>query len=64
LNQINVCRFTQLTPTYGLIIEPYWRLDDVNIAIFKYTGVNTDTITEQLDRIEADIDLLLARTGN
>jgi hypothetical protein len=39
-------------------------LDDVNIAIFKYTGVNTDTITEQLDRIEADIDLLLARTGN
>lgn len=62
LRQINVCQFQRLTPTYGLIFEPYWRLDDLEIQIFKYTGIESDETSETLLRIEDGIEQLIVNT--
>jgi hypothetical protein len=56
LNRINLCRFTRLSQYYGLVIEPYWKIKDIEIAIFKYVGVDSDTTSESLNRIEQAID--------
>lgn len=56
LNRPNLIRFEQVTPTYALEIIPKWWLKDIDIAVFVYTGIDSDTVTEQLNRLERAID--------
>jgi hypothetical protein len=56
LDNINLLVFPALAPTYALEIEPIWWLDVIAISVWEYTGVDSDTATEQLDRIEQAIE--------
>lgn len=52
LNQLNLFRFQRLTNTYALQITPKWWIEDIDLDVFIYTGIDTDTTSEQLNRIE------------
>jgi hypothetical protein len=52
LNQINLFRFTPYTPTYSLEITPVYYLTEIYLALWIYIGVDTETTSEQLNRIE------------
>jgi hypothetical protein len=56
LNKINLFKFTQDTPTYGLQITPKWWFKDITLTLWVYTGIESDTVTEQLNRIEFAVD--------
>jgi hypothetical protein len=56
LNQLNLFRFQRLTDTYALEIRPKWWIEDISLNVFIYTGVDSDTTTEQLNRIEFAVD--------
>lgn len=56
LDKINLLIFQPLTPTYALEFEPIWWLDVIELSVWAYTGVDSDTVTQQLDRIELAID--------
>jgi hypothetical protein len=56
LNRINLFRFPRLTDTYALEIRPKYWIEDINLNLFIYTGVDSDTVTEQLNRIEFAVD--------
>ncbi len=56
LDKINLLVFPSLTPTYALEIEPIWWLSEIDLSVWTYTGVDSDTVTQQLDRIELAID--------
>ena len=56
LNQINLFRFQQLTDTYALEINPKWWIDVITLNIFGYSGIDSDTVTEQLNRIELQLN--------
>jgi hypothetical protein len=56
LNQINLLRFTPLTATYALEITPVYYLNDISLSLWVYTGVDSDTVTNQLNRIEFAVD--------
>jgi hypothetical protein len=56
LNRINLFRFTRLTATYALEIEPPYYFKDINLTLWIYTGVDSDTTSEQLNRIEFAVD--------
>lgn len=56
LNQINLFRFTPYTANYALEITPAYYLTQASLSLWVYTGVDTDTVASQLDRIEFAID--------
>jgi hypothetical protein len=56
LNQINLFRFTPYTSTYALEIIPAYYLTQIDLELWVYTGVDTDTVSEQLNRIEFAVD--------
>ena len=56
LNQINLFRFTPYTANYALEITPAYYLTQVSLSLWVYTGVDTDTVTNQLNRIEFAVD--------
>lgn len=56
LNQINLFRFTPLTSNYALEITPAYYLTQISLSLWVYTGVDSDTVTNQLNRIEFAID--------
>jgi hypothetical protein len=56
LNQINLFIFREISSTYAVEITPQWYLRDIRLSTWIYTGVNSDTVTEQLNRIELAID--------
>jgi hypothetical protein len=56
LNQINLFRFESLTATYALEITPVYYLTDISLSLWVYTGVDSDTVTNQLNRIEFAVD--------
>jgi hypothetical protein len=56
LNQINLFRFTPLTANYALEIIPAYYLTQISLSLWVYTGVDSDTVTSQLNRIEFAID--------
>lgn len=56
LNQINLFRFTPLTATYALEIIPAYYLTQIGLSLWVYTGVDSDTVTNQLNRIEFAVD--------
>jgi hypothetical protein len=56
LDKINFLVFPSLAPTYALEIEPIWWLNEISLSVWIYTGVDSDTVTEQLNRIEFAID--------
>jgi hypothetical protein len=58
LDRINLVRFEQITSNYALEILPKFWLKDLSINVFGYTGIESDTVTEQLNRIEQTIDSL------
>jgi hypothetical protein len=59
LFELNLFRFDQITSTYSIEIAPKWWIKDIVIDIFIYTGIDTDSITEQLNRIQSDLDAIL-----
>jgi hypothetical protein len=59
LFEINLFRFEQISSTYSLEITPKFWIEDIKLDVFIYTGINSDSITEQLNRIEADLDAIL-----
>jgi hypothetical protein len=56
LNQINLFSFTPYTATYALEIIPAYYITRLELALWIYTGVDTDTVTSQLNRIEFAVD--------
>lgn len=56
LNQINLFRFTPYTATYALELTPVYYLTQIDLSLWVYTGVDTDTVSEQLNRIEFAVD--------
>jgi hypothetical protein len=56
LNRLNLFRFERLTDTYALEIKPKWWIPDIQLDLFIYTGVDTDTVSAQLNRIELAVD--------
>jgi hypothetical protein len=56
LGKINFMIFPALAPTYAIEIEPIWRLKDISLSVWIYTGIDSDTVTEQLNRIEFAVD--------
>lgn len=58
LNQTNLVRFDPITASYALEIQPSWKLKDIKLEIFAYIGQDSDTVTEQLNRIESAIGQL------
>lgn len=56
VNRINLLRFTRLTDTYALEIEPPYYFKDIALNLWIYTGVDSDTTSEQLNRIEFAVD--------
>jgi hypothetical protein len=56
LNQINLFRFTPYTANYALEITPAYYLTQISLSVWVYTGVDTDTVTNQLNRIEFAVD--------
>lgn len=59
LFEINLFRFEQITSTYSLEVFPKWWIEDLSLNAFIYTGVDSDTFTEQLNRIESNLDSIL-----
>ena len=57
LNQINLFRFTPLTSTYALEISPAYWLTQLDLILWVYTGINSDTVSQQLDRIEQKLSV-------
>lgn len=56
LNQINLFRFTPYTSNYALEITPADYLTQISLSLWIYTGIDTDTVTNQLNRIEFAVD--------
>jgi hypothetical protein len=56
LNQINLFSFTPYTATYALEITPIYYLTQIDLALWIYNGIDTDTVTSQLNRIEFAVD--------
>ena len=56
LNQINLFRFTPYTANYALEIIPKYYLTQIELSLWVYTGVDSDTVTSQLNRIEFAVD--------
>jgi hypothetical protein len=56
LDKVNLIVFNALTPTYALEIEPIWWLADITLSVWAYTGIDSDTTTEQLNRIELTLN--------
>jgi hypothetical protein len=56
LDRINLFRFTPYTQTYALEIIPAYYLTRIDVGLWIYTGVDTDTVSEQLNRIEFAVD--------
>jgi hypothetical protein len=56
LNQINLFRFTPYTANYALEITPAYYLTQISLEVWVYTGIDTDTVTNQLNRIEFAVD--------
>lgn len=56
LDRINLLRFTRLTDTYAIEIEPPFYFKDIALTLWIYTGVDSDTVSEQLTRIEFAVD--------
>jgi hypothetical protein len=56
LDRINFVIFEPLAPEYALEIEPIWWLSQISLTVWTYTGVDSDTVTEQLNRIELAVD--------
>lgn len=59
LFEFNLFRFEQLTSNYSLEIAPKFWIKDIILNVFIYTGIDTDTTTEQLNRIQLDLDAIL-----
>jgi hypothetical protein len=57
LNQLNLFRFQRLTDTYALEIRPKWWIENLSVNLFIYTGIDTDTVSEQLNRIELAVEV-------
>ena len=52
LNRVMLFNFPKLTPNYSLSFEvPYW-FEDVSIAVWAYTGINTDSVEDELKVIK------------
>lgn len=56
LDKLNLLVFPSLTPTYALEIEPIWWLERIELSVWTYVGVDSDTVTEQLNRIELGVE--------
>lgn len=56
LRRITLIRYERLTNDYGLSFEPPKWITQVSIQIWVYTGIETDTITQQLNRIESMLE--------
>jgi hypothetical protein len=56
LNQINLFSFTPYTATYALEITPAYYITRIELALWIYNGIDTDTVTSQLNRIEFAVD--------
>jgi hypothetical protein len=56
LNQINLFSFTSYTATYALEIIPAYYLTQIDLTLWIYNGIDTDTVTNQLNRIEFAVD--------
>jgi hypothetical protein len=56
LNQINLFRFIPYTANYALEIIPVDYLTQISLSLWVYTGVDSDTVTNQLNRIEFAVD--------
>jgi hypothetical protein len=56
LDKLNLLVFAALTPTYALEIEPIWWLSEIELSVWEYTGVDSDTVTDQLNRIELGVE--------
>jgi len=56
LNTINLFSFIPYTATYALEITPAYYLDRIELALWIYNGIDTDTVTSQLNRIEFAVD--------
>lgn len=55
-NEKNLVIFNPIgTDSYGLEIVFGWWMKQAAIQLFEYIGPNTDTVTEQLNRIEAAV---------
>jgi hypothetical protein len=61
LRQFTLVRFEQIAASYALSISPKFWLKDLEINVFTYNGIDSDSTTEQLNRIERSIDDLNLR---
>lgn len=59
LFEMNLFRFEQVSSSYSLEITPKWWIKDIKLDIFIYTGIDSDSVTEQLNRIQLDLDAIL-----
>jgi hypothetical protein len=55
---LNLFRFEQLAANYALEINPKPWIPDLTIKVWGYTGIDTDSLTEQLTRLERQLDNL------
>lgn len=56
-NQKNLIIFLPINDDeYGLEIVLGWWMREAAISLYEYTGIDSDTVTEQLDRIEQSIE--------
>lgn len=56
LDRINLFNFVPYTATYALEISPKYWIKDLSVNLWIYTGVDSDTVTAQLNRIELAVD--------
>jgi hypothetical protein len=58
-NSTTLIEFTQFDDIYRLILSPRWWIEQLNITVFKYTGLANFKLEERLSIIEGKIDQLL-----
>ena len=56
LNKNNLYIFDPLETDYEIEISPKYWLEDLEVAVFEYIGIDTDTVSEKLNQIELKID--------
>ena len=59
LDQVTLIQYQRLTPDYVVAFQvPKW-IAQINLTVWQYTGIDSDTLSQQLVIIESKIDSLL-----
>jgi hypothetical protein len=71
LNRITLMKFEQVTADFQISFKPSWRLSQIDFRVWKYTGIDSNTLDDSLNvigrqvvRTSKDVELIRATVEN